>query len=109
MLALGYLLDRENLLAFPTRDFPATLVNPFAPRLSHFPSKAKSVIFLFMHGGASHIDTFDPKPMLQRLDGQKTPPSLSNVMLQFTKASEAPSDGLASHVQTIRTVRHRGF
>jgi hypothetical protein len=43
-----------------------------------------------MHGGASHVDTFDPKPVLQRLDGQKTPPSLSNVTLQFTKASEAP-------------------
>ncbi|MCY2968596.1 MAG: DUF1501 domain-containing protein, partial [Planctomycetota bacterium] len=38
--------------------------NPLAPRDSHFPAKAKSVIFLFMSGGVSHIDSFDPKPQL---------------------------------------------
>lgn len=37
----------------------------------HFPAKAKSVIFLFMEGGPSHIDTFDPKPLLNQLAGQK--------------------------------------
>lgn len=42
--------------------------NPFAPRQGHFPeAKAKSVIFLMMEGGPSHIDTFDPKPMLDRM------------------------------------------
>jgi len=34
------------------------------PRAPHFPAKAKRVIFLFMHGGPSHLDTFDPKPRL---------------------------------------------
>jgi len=38
--------------------------NPAAPRPSHFPAKAKSVIFLFMSGGVSHVDSFDPKPQL---------------------------------------------
>jgi len=38
--------------------------NPVAPRPSHFPAKAKSVIFLFMSGGVSHVDSFDPKPQL---------------------------------------------
>ena len=38
--------------------------NPTAPRPSHFPAKAKSVIFLFMSGGVSHVDSFDPKPQL---------------------------------------------
>lgn len=38
--------------------------NPVAPRQPHFPAKAKSVIFLFMSGGVSHIDSFDPKPQL---------------------------------------------
>ena len=38
--------------------------DPLAPRPSHFPAKAKSVIFLFMSGGVSHVDTFDPKPKL---------------------------------------------
>jgi hypothetical protein len=89
LLALGWLLDQENLLALPTGTATAAL-NSFAPKPPHFAAKAKSIIFLFMHGGASHVDTFDPKPVLQRLDGQRTPPSLSNVALQFTKASEAP-------------------
>jgi hypothetical protein len=38
--------------------------DPLAPRPAHFPAKAKNVIFLFMTGGVSHIDTFDPKPKL---------------------------------------------
>jgi hypothetical protein len=39
-------------------------VDPLAPRPAHFPGKAKSVIFLFMSGGVSHVDSFDPKPAL---------------------------------------------
>ena len=38
--------------------------NPLAPKSPHFPAKAKSVIFLFMSGGVSHVDSFDPKPRL---------------------------------------------
>ncbi|ADB17159.1 protein of unknown function DUF1501 [Pirellula staleyi DSM 6068] len=45
-------------------------VNPLAPKLPHFAPKAKSVIFLFMYGGPSHVDTFDYKPKLYELDGQ---------------------------------------
>ncbi|MEW4567317.1 DUF1501 domain-containing protein [Tautonia sp. JC769] len=45
-------------------------VNPMEPRAPHFAPKAKSVIFLFMYGGPSHIDTFDYKPDLFRLDGK---------------------------------------
>ena len=44
--------------------------NPLAPRAPHFPGKAKRVIFLFMTGGASHMDTFDPKPRLFKEGGQ---------------------------------------
>ncbi len=44
--------------------------NPMAPKRSHFPAKAKSVIFLFMDGGPSQVDTFDPKPRLDREHGQ---------------------------------------
>ncbi len=44
--------------------------NPFAPRPPHYPAKAKRCIFLYMEGGPSHIDTFDPKPRLNQLDGQ---------------------------------------
>ncbi|MEZ6122063.1 MAG: DUF1501 domain-containing protein [Planctomycetaceae bacterium] len=44
--------------------------NPLSPRQPHFQPKAKRVILLFMPGGASHVDTFDPKPELQLLDGK---------------------------------------
>jgi hypothetical protein len=47
----------------------------------HLPAKAKSVIFLFMEGGPSHIDLFDPKPELDRLAGQKLPKSFKPVIL----------------------------
>src|SRR4030088_432113 len=44
--------------------------NPLAPKAPHQAAKAKSVIYLFMHGGASHVDTFDPKPELTRMSGK---------------------------------------
>ncbi len=50
-----------------------------APRPPHFPARAHSVIFLFMHGGPSHLETFDPKPELQRLAGQPLPASFGAV------------------------------
>src|SRR6266403_5277910 len=48
-------------------------VNPLAAKPPHFAPKAKSVIFLFMVGGPSHVDTFDYKPKLYELDGQTIP------------------------------------
>ena len=50
--------------------------NPLAPRPSLFKPRAKHVIFLFMHGGVSHVDTFDPKPKLDELNGQPYPGKL---------------------------------
>jgi len=47
--------------------------NPLAPKEPHFAAKAKRVIFLFMHGGPSHVDTFDHKPLLIRDDGKPLP------------------------------------
>ncbi|MFP6879672.1 MAG: DUF1501 domain-containing protein, partial [Roseibacillus sp.] len=52
------------------------VLSPLAPRPSQFPGKAKHVIHLFMNGGASHIDTFDPKPELTKLHGEKLPKML---------------------------------
>src|SRR4029077_3425784 len=56
--------------------------NPLAPKPPHFPAKARNVIFLFMDGGPSQMDTFDPKPRLGREHGQpikvKTPPTQFN-------------------------------
>src|SRR5579862_5605913 len=48
----------------------AVETNPLAPKQPMFPAKANSVIYLFMHGGVSHVDTFDPKPELTRRSGQ---------------------------------------
>ena len=76
-LALTGLLQREGLLASEPQK-PAA--GPFAAKVAHFPAKAERVLFLFMEGGPSHIDLFDPKPELTRLNGQKLPPSFGPVM-----------------------------
>jgi hypothetical protein len=47
--------------------------NPLAVRSPHFPAKAKRVIYLFLNGGPSQVDTFDPKPMLDKYHGQPAP------------------------------------
>ena len=60
-------------------------VNPLAPKPPQLPPKAKSVIFLFMVGAPSQIDTFDPKPALEKYDGQLLPPSYGTVISEFTK------------------------
>src|SRR5437764_5712789 len=72
-LGLTSLLASEGLLcAKPQAGQPANL-SPLAPRQPHFPGKAKRVIHLFMNGGPSHVDTFDPKPALDRYAGQVLP------------------------------------
>src|SRR5207253_1574731 len=52
--------------------------NPLALRQSHFPARAKRIIFLFMNGGPSHVDTFDPKPSLTKYNGQR-PEALNKI------------------------------
>jgi hypothetical protein len=52
---------------------PSRAANPLAARPPMFPAKAKRVIFLFMSGGPSHVDTFDPKPTLAQYNGQPLP------------------------------------
>ena len=54
-------------------------LTPLAPRAPHFRPRAKSCIFLFMEGGPSHIDLFDPKPELTKRHGQPLPESFGNV------------------------------
>ncbi len=78
--ALVDLLGRDGLLAAEG----ATASNSLTPRPAHFPAKAKAVIWLFMHGGPSQVDTFDPKPALAKLDGQPAPKDFHGVQLQFT-------------------------
>ncbi len=76
MLALASLLDRDGLLAATeTGNRQSSIANPLAPRPPHFAPRARNVIFLFMSGGPSHVDLFDPKPELIRLAGQPIPES----------------------------------
>jgi hypothetical protein len=58
---------------FALRSVCGAAENPFAPKAPHFAPKAKHVIFLFMNGGMSQVDTFDPKPMLAKYNGQQAP------------------------------------
>jgi len=71
-VALTGLLASDGFLAKQAvaADGVGKFVNPLAPRKPMFPAKAKSVIFLFMYGGPSHVDTFDYKPELYPLDGK---------------------------------------
>lgn len=58
-------------VAFNSLLYGAEALNPLAPKKGHLPAKAKRCIFLYMEGGPSHIDTFDPKPKLTKLNGQQ--------------------------------------
>ena len=71
-LAMTGLLSLDRFFATPAlaAGVASPAANPLAPKKPHFAPKARSVIFLFMYGGPSHVDTFDYKPELFRLDGQ---------------------------------------
>src|SRR5262245_9649314 len=62
----------------------AASTDPLAPKLPHFAPKAKRVIFLFMQGGVSHVDSYDYKPQLDRLDGK---------MMTFDDARQVANTG----------------
>jgi Protein of unknown function (DUF1501) len=74
-LALASLVQQEQLRA--------DSANPLAPKSPHIAAKAKSVIFLFMAGGPSHLETFDPKPLLNELSGQSRPAEFGEAKYQF--------------------------
>src|SRR5882757_8833594 len=60
--------------------------SPSSPRQGHFPAKAKSVIFMFMAGGPSQLELFDPKPKLQEMNGEVIPESyVKNKRFAFIK------------------------
>jgi hypothetical protein len=72
-LACGFgSMALTGLLAEEAMASPSA-ADPLAPKSPHFHAKAKRVIFLFMHGGVSHVDTFDPKPKLAELNGKPLP------------------------------------
>jgi hypothetical protein len=82
MLAASWLTQRAEAAE--------SAANPLAAKRPPLPASAKNVIFLFMHGGPSHIETFDPKPLLNKLHGQRVPESFGKVQLQFSKFEDSP-------------------
>jgi hypothetical protein len=67
----------------------AAATDPLAPKPPHMKATAKSVIFLFMAGGPSHLETFDPKPLLNKLNGQPRPKEFGEAKYQFVQGNAA--------------------
>ncbi|HEV3168501.1 MAG TPA: DUF1501 domain-containing protein [Isosphaeraceae bacterium] len=77
LLGLASAFADAGLLVSPARAAEGVVpANPLAPKPPHFAAHAKRVIFLFMNGGPSHVDTFDPKPLLKKYEGQDPPASM---------------------------------
>ena len=72
MVGLANLLGPQMLSNASAADVMAA-ASPLTPKSPHFPAKAKRVIHIFANGGPSHVDTFDPKPMLAKLHGKPLP------------------------------------
>lgn len=72
-----------------------TLANPLAPQLTHFAPRAKRVIFLFMAGGVSQVDSFDYKPLLEREDGE---------MRQFNDARSLARTGVGANSRIMKSL-----
>ena len=79
-----------SLGAFMPSVGAAEAVNPLAPKLPHFPAKAKRVVHFFLNGGPSHVDTFDPKPLLQKYAGQPLPGEYINTERKTGAAFPSP-------------------
>jgi hypothetical protein len=93
-LGLAAVLGGEGLLGAPAQAAApakgeAAALNPMAPRKPHFPGRAKRVIFLFMNGGPSHVDTFDPKPKLAEYAGKTLP--MENLRTERKTGAALPS------------------
>jgi hypothetical protein len=73
LLALAGLLNENGFAAPDQTALSERAVHPLAPRRPHFPPRANAVIWLFLNGGPSQVDTFDHKPELNKRDGQELP------------------------------------
>ena len=73
--------------------------NPLAPHAPHFPAKAKHVIHIYLNGGPSQIDTFDPKPLLKKYEGRRLPQG--NLTTERATGAALPSPfGFRKHGQS---------
>lgn len=88
--ALSSLLELDGVRAADDPIKTSTSDAPAPSRQSHFPGKAKRIIYIYLEGGPSQMDLFDPKPELNRLHGQPLPPSkLESVSFAFLKKESA--------------------
>ena len=87
-LALNCLLRQENASAL-FADASKPSLNALSPKPGHHAASAKSVIWLFMEGGPSHVDLFDPKPTLDKLAGQPMPASFGRPITAMGTGSNA--------------------
>jgi len=99
-IALTQMLHEDGLLA------ASTSVDPLAPKKPHHPPAAKSVIWLFMEGGPSHVDLFDPKPKLAELAGQPIPESMRP---KFTAMAGTAKNGLMPTKRTFKQYGQSGI
>ncbi|HUG70548.1 MAG TPA: DUF1501 domain-containing protein, partial [Pirellulaceae bacterium] len=90
-LALSWLLDRDEAQAAPFKPDLEQPVFDLVPKPTHKPPQAQAMISLFMQGGPSQVDLFDPKPILNKLDGQKFPGTI-----KYDNAAQASSKVLGS-------------
>src|SRR5258708_6722329 len=90
-LALAWLLREEGLLAAPIKPPLGPQKFDLTPKTSPLAPRAKAMISLFMMGGRSHIDLFDPKPAMAKYDGQPFPGEI-----KYDNAAEASSKVFAS-------------
>jgi hypothetical protein len=123
--------NRRQFLTRAGLGFGALAANVLLSAQKASGGTAKSVISLFMHGGPSHLDTFDPKPLLNKMHGQLVPESFGDVRLQFSTFKERPILGSnrkftqhgdvvisdlfpnlqkhASKLAVVRSMNHDGF
>ena len=89
-IALMSLLADDGLFAAEEDGSDGDKINPLHPRPAHFAPRAKSCIFIFLAGAPSHVDLYDPKPILKERNGQKLPASLTDeVRFAFIKKESA--------------------
>jgi hypothetical protein len=99
-IALTHMLNEDRAQAATTGS------DPLAPKPPHHPPKAKSIIWLFMEGGPSHIDTFDPKPKLVELAGQPLPESMRP---KFTAMPGTSKNGMMPSKRSFKQYGQAGI
>lgn len=92
MAALAQMLAADGVLAADSTS--SSRIDPLAPKTPHFSEKAKACIFIFLEGGPSQIDLWDPKPLLNEMHGKPLPESLTKeVRFAFIKKETAALQG----------------